>query len=308
MRKSEKSHDTGLRILEVLKILLNEEVTKNEIINKLKNNGHIGDIYTQEAFLKYFNTFEHSGLKLKKDKAKYTFKNAILEAKLTQREQKILLKLIGSIDKLHNKKSEDTVKNIMMKLGKYIGMDLEAEILKIEEENKLSLDKNIRANVITTLKNMLYDNHKVTITYRKPNNTTETITVILKEILEHDNKFYVICYNSVYARNRRINIDSIIEMKQLPNKAAELNPDSVVFEIYGRLSSAYKLKPYETVINFGKNRQTISNTEEDKDSLLLRLLKYGENCKIITPLSLRQEFLDLTDKILYNLEASKCQE
>ncbi len=35
MNKSEKSHNTCFRILEVLKILLNENVSRNEIIEKL---------------------------------------------------------------------------------------------------------------------------------------------------------------------------------------------------------------------------------------------------------------------------------
>ncbi|MCD7779182.1 MAG: hypothetical protein LUH05_00730, partial [Candidatus Gastranaerophilales bacterium] len=70
MNKQDKNHDTGLRILETLKILLEEDVTRNELIEKLKNNKQVGGVYTQEAFLKYFNTFEHLGLKLKKDKVK----------------------------------------------------------------------------------------------------------------------------------------------------------------------------------------------------------------------------------------------
>ena len=36
--------------------------------------------------------------------------------------------------------------------------------------------------------------------------------------------------------------------------------------------------------------------------LLKRLLKYGENCKIIQPKSLRDEFFAMTDDILKNLE------
>lgn len=309
MNKPEKSHDTGLRILEVLKILLNEEVTKNELINKLKDNGQIGGVYTQEAFLKYFNTLEHLGLKLKKDKAKYTLENAVLKTELTVREKKMLLKLISSVDKLNNKKFEDIVRNIMLKLDKYVNMDLESEILKIEEEKKSSLDKNVRANVLTTLKNMLYDNQKVNITYRKSNNTEETILVILKEIVQENNNYYIVCYNSVYGRNRKINIDSIVEMKQLPNKAAEFKTrDSVIFEVFGRLSSVYKLRPDEQVLNFSHNHQTISNYGEDRDLLLLRLLKYGENCRIKKPVSLKMKLLNLTDNILKNLEDAKCLE
>jgi len=309
MKKPEKHYDTGLRILEVLKLLLEKDVSKNEIIDKLKDNNSINGVYTQEAFLKYFNTFEHMGLKLKKDKSKYTLENAILKTELTKKEKNIFIRLINSVEKLNNKKFEDIAKNVILRLDKYVNMDLKSILVKFEEDKKLSLDKNVKANVITTLKNMIYDNHKVTITYRKNNNTEETVTVILKEILEENNNVYVICYNSFLGRNRRINIDSIIEMKQLPNLASQAPiQDSVVFEVYGRLSSAYKLKASESVLNFSNNHQTISNLYEDRDALLLRLLKYGENCKIIKPLSMQKELLDMTNKILKNLEGEICQE
>ena len=106
-------------------------------------------------------------------------------------------------------------------------------------------------------------------------------------------------------RNKKININSIKSLNQLPQKISGVcYLNSIVFEVYGRLASLYRLKPSEKVIDFSNNHLTISNTEEDKDSLLLRLLKYGENCKIIRPKSLQKEFINLTNDILKNLEAS----
>ena len=58
MRKTEKNFDTSLRILEVLKVLLNENIKKIDLIEKLKANSKAGVVYTQEAFIKYFNTLE----------------------------------------------------------------------------------------------------------------------------------------------------------------------------------------------------------------------------------------------------------
>ena len=113
----------------------------------------------------------------------------------------------------------------------------------------------------------------------------------------------VLCYLPNFARNIKINIDSIIELNQLPKKSKGTTClNSVVFELYGRLVSSYKLKPSEKVINFSNSCITVSNTAEDKDVLLRRLLKYGENCKIITPKSMQNELLELTNEMLKNLE------
>ena len=78
----------------------------------------------------------------------------------------------------------------------------------------------------------------------------------------------------------------------------------MVFELHGRLMRAYKLKPSEKVINFNQNYITVSNSEDDKDILLRRLLKYGESCKIVSPKSLKAEMLELTNEMLKNLEGN----
>ena len=305
MNKPEKNHDTGLRILEVLKILLEKNLSKTELIEKLKENDLVENVYSQEAFLKYFNTFELSGLKLNRIQGKYSLNNALLKTSLNKKEQEMLVLLIKSIKKLNNKSEEEIMKNFFLKIDKYVGIDLNNELNNIANKETSIQNSNIRNNVIETLKHLIYEEQKVNITYKKTDNTEETDTFELKEIIEKDNCIYVVCYSPLLGRNKKININSIKSLNQLPQKISGVcYLNSIVFEVYGRLASLYRLKPSEKVIDFSNNHLTISNTEEDKDSLLLRLLKYGENCKIIRPKSLQEEFINLTNDILKNLEAS----
>ena len=305
MNKPEKKHDTGLRILEVLKILLEKNLSKTELIEKLKENDLVENVYSQEAFLKYFNTFELSGLKLNRFQGKYSLNNALLKINLSKKEQEMLILLINSITKLNNKSEEEIMRNFFLKINKYINIDLNNELDNIINKETSIQNSNIRNNIIETLKHLIYEEQKVNITYKKTDNTEETDTFELKEIIEKDNCIYVVCYSPLLGRNKKININSIKSLNQLPQKISGVcYLNSIVFEVYGRLASLYRLKPSEKVIDFSNNHLTISNTEEDKDSLLLRLLKYGENCKIIRPKSLQEEFINLTNDILKNLEAS----
>lgn len=305
MKKPEKNHDTGLRILEVLKILLEKNLSKIELIEKLKENDSVENVYSQEAFLKYFNTFELSGLKLNRFQGKYSLNNALLKTNLSKKEQEMLIFLINSITKLNNKSEEEIMKNFFLKIDKYVDIDLNNELNNIANKETSIQNSNIRNNIIATLKNLIYEEQRVNITYKKKDNTEETDTFELKEIIEKDNCIYIVCYSPLLGRNRKININSIKSLNQLPQKISGVcYLNSIVFEVYGRLASLYRLKPSEKVIDFSNNHLTISNTEEDKDSLLLRLLKYGENCKIIRPKSLQEEFINLTNDILKNLEAS----
>lgn len=304
MKQPEKKHNAGLRMLEVLKILLEKDVTRNELLEELKKRKATVDVYSPEVISKYFNTFQILGLKFKKDKHIYGLENALLNVDFSKSEKKMFNKLINDVKKLNNKTEEDTIYKIISKFNKYTTLNLiEMKDKAIMKESFLH-NSNVKENLVTTLKNMIYDGQNVNITYRKNDGEIETMTIELKEIIEEKGNIYIVCYAPKLGRNKKICIDSVTSIKQSPLKATGVSYlNSVIFEIYGRLASVYKLKQGEKVIDFSNNHLTISNSEEDKDVLLHRLLKYGENCKILRPQSMQKEFLELTDEILKNLEA-----
>ncbi len=303
MTKSEKNHDTGLRVLEVLKILLENEVAKKELIVKIKTNNQVESVYSYEAFLKYFNTLEFCGFNFDKDKNKYKLINALTKADLSKAEEKMLLKIVSDINSLNNKSKEEKLEMFFEKLDKYVDVDLHSKIEQVKEKESFIYDANVKKNIVASLKNMIFENHDVDLTYKKNNEIIENSEIVLKEITEKDGKIFLVFYNPKKGRNKKINIDSIISVKQSPKKAPEKTYlNSVVFEVYGRLVHSYKLRKEEQALNFSNNHITVSNRGEDKDTLLLRLLKYGENCKIIRPKDIQEEFIALTDKMLKNLE------
>ena len=304
MNKSEKNFDAGLRVLEVLKVLLNENLKKIDLIEKLKSNAVVECVYTQEAFVKYFNTLEAMGFELERVKNQYILLNALFKIDLSKEEKELLEKLILETGSLYNKNIELNIKTAVDKINKYISPKFTSDQLKEFFDGESNFNNDVvRNNLLLSIKNMIVDDLLVKIKYKKNKNLIEETIVELKEIIEKKNKMVVLCYLPNFARNIKINIDSIIELNQLPKKSKGTTClNSVVFELYGRLVSSYKLKPSEKVINFSNSCITVSNTAEDKDVLLRRLLKYGENCKIITPKSMQNELLELTNEMLKNLE------
>lgn len=298
-----KKHETALRILEILKILLVDNATKDEIIEKLKTKSKVGDVYSYEAFTKYFNTLNLAGLAVEQKNKKYHLKNSVIQASLSEKEKNVIVKLVKSIGNIGNKAFRDILKHSFFKLNKFIDIDLTDYIENITEEDNQALSSNIKNNKIITLKKMLEEDYQICLKYKKKNGETESITTELKKIIETKKNVYIVCYDSKLGRNFKINVDSIISINQNPRKKSGMNYlNSVIFELYGRLATSYKLKQSERALHFEHNCMTVSNSEEDKESLLLRLLKYGENCKIIRPNDIKEEFLDMTNVILKNLE------
>lgn len=301
MSKPEKSFDTGLRILEVLKILLAQDISKRDLINKLKDNPLFENVYTQEAFIKYFNTLELLDFKIEKDKTLYKVTEVPSKISFTNKELSVFIDLIRYLKKLHNANLEASIIDAIKKSLKFVDEKAKNEIKAALEEKAQNVTVN--SNVISFLESLLADNQIVSITYKKNNDAISTINVELKEIIEKNNTFTIVCYNPMKARNKKILVDSIISVKQLPRKASNIScMNSVVFRLYGRLAKAYKIKSNETALDHSTGCTTISNVGEDKDVLIKRLLKYGEFCEIIRPEDVRRDFIKLTEDILNNLQ------
>ena len=211
---SDKSHNTGLRILEVLKILLENNITRNDIIEKMKENDDIDSVYTQEAYLKYFNTLEVAGFDIEKNKFEYCLKNAFYKTDLSADEKKILTKIVKYIDSLQDEETQKLFIYTMSKLDKYVDFDIQAQLREIKKDTNIITSENIIKNIIKTFKNFIYEGQQVTITYKRNKTTTETVVYQVKEIGEKDGRYYILCFNPELHKNRKVYVDSIISYEQ----------------------------------------------------------------------------------------------
>ena len=303
MVTSETKHDTGLRILEILKLMLKNDISKHQMIDFLKNNREIGSVYTQEAFIKYFNTLEALGFIIEKEKNNYSLKNGLFSINLNENELNLFKLLIKNYNFIYKKEEAKLFKNLIIRINKHLENKLPKEFLDkifspLEEKNN-----NLRENIILTLKKMISEELPIKVKYKKGKNIETEITIKPKELTEKKGNIYISGFCPDLKCNKKICIDTITSISQSVSKFKQTDKAvSIVFELYGRLAKSYKLKPDERYLNSDVNSLTIINDGEDKDNLLLRLLKYGENCKILKPEEVQEEFLALTDDILKNLE------
>ena len=303
MVSSETKHDTSLRILEILKLMLKDDISKHKMIEFLKADKKVGSVFTQEAFIKYFNTMEAAGFNIEKIKNNYSLKNTLFTINLNEEELHFFKLIIKNYKSIYNDEEAKLFKKLIIRINKYLENKLPQEyldnIFSVNEEK----NDNVKANIIATLRKMIIEEFPITIKYRKNKNIENEIMINPNELVEKNGNIYISGFCPAINRKKKICIDTIISITQMANKLRYMNKtDPVMFILYGRLAHSYKLKPAEKLINHNANSITISNDEEDDDNLMLRLLKYGENCKIISPKKVQEDFLALTDEILKNLQ------
>lgn len=310
MKQLCKKNDTGIRVLEVLKMLIKEPISADQLIKEIESRNNIESIYNKETLLKYFNTLELVGLKIRKRKDnKYYLENLPVEIDLTEKEIKLLCLLEGYVKSLCQKRLEVPLAEIIKNLEKSFSKETSFVYQSIKANNKMKTDIDFlsSAALIRQFEKYCVDAQKLKIEYQsKSSGISEIFIVEPKHIIYEADVAYVLVYNPSLAQNQKLLLDNIKCVNQLPQKASSnSSPNAIIFELKGRLANAYKLKTDEKIINQTTNKIIISNYTEDKDVLFKRLLKYGENCKILQSKSAQKDFLTMIDKILLNLERDK---
>ena len=70
---------------------------------------------------------------------------------------------------------------------------------------------------------------------------------------------------------------------------------------YRKLARKYQIRDNEQVLRINSNGDfVITNRFEDKTKLLHRLMRYGDNCKVISPKSYVNAMKQLIDETLQN--------
>lgn len=302
-----KRNDTGVRVLEVLKLLIKGPVSAEELMNSLASKSDIENIYAKETLLKYFNTLEMVGLFVEKRRSdgKYFLKNLPIETSFEESELKILCLIEGYVSKLAQDKVEQPFYSLLANLERSFSKTTMRHYnsIKSNKTTKIDADSLYNFSLIRLLEKYCVDAQKLKIGYLNyENKCTDIFSVEPKCIIYEFDRVYLSVYNPKLLRNQKLLLENIVHVEQLPQKnTTNQFHNSIVFELNGRLAKSYKLKYGEKVINTLKNSIVISNDVEDKNILFKRLIRYGDKCKILQPKSAKNEFVCFIDKIIQNL-------
>lgn len=302
--KTIKNSGTSIRVLETLKKLTQNNASIQDIIRHLEKNDPNNRIYASEVICKYLNTLKVFGFRITKQKDKYVLLNFPYQFDFSEND----LQAIHLIEKLNEILPEEKLKD---EINKFL-----QDIEKRYSDNTKILAHKLKKTTLVNFK-FNYDEYnekikeyekycnegqKLKITYTKPNNQKLSVIVEPLEIKYIGNKVYFNLYNPISAQIIDLNLNSIIEIKQLPLRSNPTNLySSVTFKLKNNLAVNYKLHDEEKLIEKNIDGSIIiSNHKEDREILLKRLMRYGELCEIITPKTARKDMQHLITQTLKN--------
>ena len=154
-----------------------------------------------------------------------------------------------------------------------------------------------------TYENICDDKQKIKLTYKDSKNETQNIICEPIECNLDKNNIYLLLYSDYPNEYLEINTKQILNLEQLPSKCSSVNylTYTTVFKVKNKLSKRYTLRERETELNSPSNdERIITNKKEPKEKLLLRIMRYAEQCEVLTPKSDRHKIKSLINETLRN--------
>ena len=306
MKNNKKLNEGCLKIFQLLILLYKDkadyesvvEIFKDEVNEQTTNN-------IQVHINKYINTLKIFGIKVRKEKNKYTLLSSIYSMKFTIDDLKSISLLTSTIQNFPNADLREKINDFLQ--------DLQWRMTN-EDKNKLNILNrsqiqdasffyaDIREQ-IEQCEQACKENFVSFITYRKKDQDI-TCKCIPKEVLYDSRTAYLKVYDSNLRQNFEIPINCILSIETLPNRAKPMEMNTtVVYKLKNRLAKTYKVK--ENEYTDGKDSEgnlIVVNKNEIPENLIQRLLGYSYDCEVISPKSFREEMQRVINEIIDQYE------
>jgi len=300
---SKKLNDGCLKIFLFLKLLYADEAYYDKVLEIFKD--EIKDMttnYHQVCLNKYINTLKVFGIKIKKEKLKYTLVNSIYNMDISPSDLKSLGILANSLsgfpDKLQSG-AKEFLKEIEFRLNNKDRNTFNSLYGNSEYDFSFYYS-NIREQ-IAECERICSENFMINLVYLK-NNKEKTCKCTPKEVIYDCKDAYLSVHDTVKHVNLEVPVSSILSIMKLPQMSGSVEFNTtVVFKLKNRLAKIYRLKDGETSKGLNGNGELIVvNNKESRDKLMHRLLRYTYNCEVVSPKDFRDEMIKLLGDTLDN--------
>lgn len=284
MKQYNKKHDSCIRVLEFLKLLFQKDVDIKEI-NKISDK-FVKSVEAPETFLKYISTLEASGLSVIKKDKKYSLNSPLYPINLSEKEINLIADIYEEFNNCCVENLRSDLDNFITIISKCLDYSTKVSLLHKIEKVKTK-DSDFLSEKALSYQRYVDLEQKLVVTYKN-----EVYHVEPKKVEIENKKIYLLVFNSYTSENMKLLTDDIENITVVPLKNTKVNMAStVVFEVFDGLIYNYRLRENERIQTFSNHNMVIINYGEDRKELIRRLLKYGENCKILSPLPFKEEFL-----------------
>lgn len=287
-KEAVKRNQSSMQVLKTLQLLLEDNYTMTELIQKLNANEQ-EPVFNNSVVSKYINTCRFCGLDIPKIHNKYFVASLPFGIDISARELDLIEDLRYAVKNTMSAKADETFEKFLANLSKYSNK----QIIRVEPKT--------RQKAFELFDKAVAEKRKINLLFR----AKAVFECIPLRIVQKKGKT---CFNVIHeGKEKVIAADRISGLEIMDRRFAQTDNSSqqeVVFKLKGKLAGTYTLRENEEIMpDSTDGNLVVSNKGEEKDVLFSRLLRYDKSCEILYPLHYREEMKNLLDEMLKNYGA-----
>ena len=284
---------TGYRALIILKALMENPCTVDELVDILKHNIVTEKSYSKDTVRISINTLKSAGCKFKRPSKKnnYTYELEFhpFGLKLTNEELNILNSLRDIVSESLNWQAVIKLNQLYEKLIKLTNNSEQIEMIY----NLQPMGK-INEKILYELSNPKLAGKKIQITYNSSANEKENLEVVPYKIIYENKKVYLWCYIFKYKSNTLLNIEKILKINSISiaNGFEINNTYEVFYEVKNAYLNGFEIKDYEEILDIKDDSFFVKANVSNEFWFIQRILQLGSDFKIISPSFFKQKLIN----------------
>lgn len=301
-RLSTKYNDSCIKIFEFLKLLYTSNATYKNVITIIETGDNFEKVSAPVLLNKYLNTLKVFGINVKKIDQKYIMINSPYKIDFDEIDLKSIALLKKTLDIIPKSSISTALETFLSLLFLRFSDDAKNYFknINVKHYQDLTFYYTKFEDKINFCEKICKEKQKIEIEYKIKNAENMMIGLPI-ELKYQRNKIYLMVQNSGIIHD--IPIEKIKNIKQLPNKICYNNIITVVFKLKNRLAKAYKLKDEEYIETIESDGSiVVVNKGEDLDKLLARLMKYQNECEVISPKIFKEKMVKTIETTLKQYE------
>lgn len=296
---------SAYRVFETLKFLLKEPASVNDIIKHLASLEAEEKTFSKAVIYKYIATLKFFGIDIAKNKCKFYVKNLPFKIKISNENLEAIYLLDYLLSVTPESKLTQNLSEFIYQIELRQPLNENSSKIKDEIKNKIKMQLPTKTLLeeFKKYEKLCEDKLKINLTYFNARKEVQnTICEPIECNLDKQN-IYLLLYSEHPNEYLEINTKQILKLEQLPSKCSlgKHLSSTTVFKIKHKLNKRYTLRENEMELNsVSTNERIISNKIEPKEKLLFRIMRYAEQCEILTPKTDRQKMKQLINETLSN--------
>ncbi len=292
--KNNKISNAGYRVLEILKHLIKQPLSPDEMLRYLESS--TDNLYRKELILKYLNTLKLLNIDIDKTDGKYFIKRSLESINLAENDLSAILFIRKYINTIGHEGFKNNIEEALQIVERCFSDNI-VDCIKRNKIKPYTPQKSliIKDENVKKFEKYCHDGFWLELEYKnyKADNKNGSYKIAPLKVVYKRGKAVLIAYDHKDNDYKEFVLENVIDVKQNPQKQVKGSPSSVLFKLKGRLAKSYMLKNDEMLVDSGEDFIIISNKNEDRELLIRRLLRYYNKCEILYPKLYRQKIIEL---------------